>query len=299
MKFYINETSAKSIIPEMNHVKKEMGKIEESIHNVYSSLKNNTVYDNVCGHISKTNQNIEMLINTLAHMEDGLDKAVNYYLQCEQKIMNHSESIVTKDRTQRQNSETARYYSFLDWWNDLIAEWGFGDSPKAKDVRNDRAMAKELKNLLKNEQYSKEAWKEASVEERKEILRNLFNDMKKIYGIEVSAINFDAIETEPGYVACGYLSRYNSEHMEMTINSNLLDDPKYYDQIMKTMVHELRHGYQYSVVNHPEKYKVSEETINAWRENFNDYKTFEEAGYEEYKNQPIEKDARKFANMVV
>lgn len=299
MKFYINGTSAKSIIPEMNHVKREMGNIEESIHNIYGSLKNYNVYDNVCDHITKTNHSIEMLINTLAHMEDGLEKAVNYYLQCEQRIINQSESIATKDRTQRQNSETARNNTFIDWWNDLIAEWGFGDSQKAKEVRNDKAMAKELKKLLKNERYSKNAWKKASVDERKEILRELFDDMKKIYGIDVSTINFDSIESEPGYVTYGYLSYFNSGHMEMTINSDLLDNSKYYDLIMDTMAHELRHGYQHSVVDHPEKYEVSEETINTWRENFDDYKTLEEDGYKEYRKQAVEKDARKFAGMVV
>ena len=54
-----------------------------------------------------------------------------------------------------------------------------------------------------------------------------------------------------------------------------------------------------SVVEHPERYVVSEETVNAWRDNFNDYKTTEEDGYDAYRQQSVEADARKFAERVV
>lgn len=79
-----------------------------------------------------------------------------------------------------------------------------------------------------------------------------------------------------------------------------LNDANSYDQIMNTMAHEMRHGYQHSVCDNPEQYEnVTEETMEVWRDNFNDYKRTDKDGFKAYRNQPVEKDARKFADRVI
>lgn len=118
-------------------------------------------------------------------------------------------------------------------------------------------------------------------------------------GIGVNDFFIENIESEEGYITYGNLSYYNADYMSVTLNRQLLSDSKYYDKIMETMAHEMCHGYQHSVVDHPEQYEVDEETIGKWRDNFNDYKTTEDDGYDEYRNQPVEKDARGFADKVI
>ena len=106
-----------------------------------------------------------------------------------------------------------------------------------------------------------------------------------------------------GGISRGY---YTSGTNKITINSWIFDnDPEYnsYD-LMSTVVHELRHAYQESAVNNPEQFIVTEETLSSWQESMDNYKTstgFQAEGmdsdkaYEAYRNQAIEKDARKFA----
>ena len=81
---------------------------------------------------------------------------------------------------------------------------------------------------------------------------------------------------------------------------NTLDS---YD-LMTTIVHELRHKYQRDACANPDQFVVTEETIQSWQENIDNYKNkseFEEDGmgareaFKAYRDQTIEKDARRFA----
>lgn len=184
---------------------------------------------------------------------------------------------------------------------DELKRWKEGWDEKKEEKKVDNHMQDEIEALLKSDRFSKSTWKKASVEEREEILRELFEELKKIYDVDVSNIYFNDITSDPGYVTYGYLS-YTAKtgNMTITINKDLLESDSDYKGIMNTMFHEMRHGYQHSVCDNPEKYEsVREETIEAWRDNFADYKRVEDDGYSEYRNQPVEKDARKFANAVI
>ena len=64
---------------------------------------------------------------------------------------------------------------------------------------------------------------------------------------------------------------------------------------MTTVVHELRHAYQHAAIDDPERYQVSQETIDAWKESFATYAQEKAKGYQSYRNIIVEKDARKFA----
>ena len=64
---------------------------------------------------------------------------------------------------------------------------------------------------------------------------------------------------------------------------------------MQTLIHEMRHAYQYSAMDHPESFKVSKETLTQWKNNFNNYRDADTFGYNSYVTQPIEYDAKNFA----
>jgi len=122
-------------------------------------------------------------------------------------------------------------------------------------------------------------------------------------GLSIGAINYTYSESENGYYNCGsYTPNTNTVSInEWVVEGN--DGINSY-KLLTTVVHELRHAYQHAACDNPDQYVVSDETINTWRESFNNYKSssgFEKEGmspseaYNAYRNQAVEKDARKFA----
>ena len=75
------------------------------------------------------------------------------------------------------------------------------------------------------------------------------------------------------------------------------DDPF---QVMETVIHETQHQYQHYLVENPDKRPehISEETIQSWKENFDNYISPRD-DYEGYRKQPVEQDARDTADEVV
>ena len=89
---------------------------------------------------------------------------------------------------------------------------------------------------------------------------------------------------------------YNHGRHTVTLNAQALTDNvgnwDSYD-LLETVSHELRHAYQNEAVDYPTKYMVSKETIDTWKKNFKNYISSDK-GYEKYRNQPVEVDAREF-----
>ena len=263
------------------------------IQNVSNKLKNkSSSFSNVSNILAMEVKDLDMLISKLATMEDGLERAIDLYLQYERKI---SGDVAWKSLEIESNKKSKK----RSWWNDVLdwIETGvWRNDEKAERIRSDKAMAKELKKLIKSERYSKKTWKKATIEERKQILRELLEEMQKIYGVSLNNIMISSIESEPGYITYGY---FQNSSGTICINADLLNDVSNYKNIIDTLAHEMRHAYQYAVISNPENYQVDEETVEEWRENFNDYKTTDDDGYQAYRNQPIEKDAREFASWVI
>lgn len=291
MEFDINPRVVKNCISDFNSIRQEINKAKDGIHNVAENISMQlTSAAEIRGSLYRQQDVIESLIEKLAALENGLEIAVDLYLKCERGILNQAEVIA--------NTDSGRT-GLRGWWEN-IREWFstgvWNDPDKAARVKRDKAMADELHQLIKSERFSKETWKNSSTEERKQILRELFEKMQAIYGIALTGIEFMSIEAEPGYITYGY---YTSNYNTICINEDLLADSGNYNTIMDTMAHEMRHGYQQAVVDNPEAFQVDQDTVTEWRNNINDYKTLEDDGFEEYWRQPIEEDARKFAGWVI
>lgn len=268
---------------QVRSVKDEVGKIRRNISinsasaaNIRTSLRN-------------SQNNIEAVIEKLASLENGLDIAVDLYLNCERSILGQQNS--------NANASSGRK-GLSGWWSNF-KEWastGVWDDPdKAARIKRDKAMAKELQDLLKSERFSKKTWKKASVEERKQILQELFEKMQGIYGVKLAGMTIEPIETEKGFMY-GY---YTDNNRTMCINEDLLTNGRYYKDTIDTLAHEMRHAYQHEAVRNPDAFQVDANTVAEWRDNFQDYKTPEDDGDAAYWNQPVEVDARKFAGWVV
>lgn len=144
--------------------------------------------------------------------------------------------------------------------------------------------------LRNEERFSEETWYKATPKEREQILRDYLVEVNKIMGTERPTLIIEKMEKE------SLMGSYNGDTNTIRINSPRLSDADSY-RLMKTIVHESRHGYQHQACEHPEKFMVSKETLDQWRENFKpgNYKTAKSDGWDAYARQPVEWDAMNFA----
>jgi len=91
---------------------------------------------------------------------------------------------------------------------------------------------------------------------------------------------------------------FNPSSKTITLNSNILHDPEKLKIGVTTILHESRHGFQREAIENPQKYNISEETAQLWRMNMIYYNDGRD-DFEAYYNQPIEADARTFADSIV
>ena len=300
MEFMIDESGMRGTFSEFDTMQRELKKTKNQVAFQKSTLAiHGSTRNALKQNIGDLTDDLELLIQKLARMEDGLEIVVNAYRECENRILGKgNEGAVTSNANSANGSVIQQVRDWFDDLCDRFKEWREKQEAQNKEKKADKQMQKEMRKLLKSERYSSKTWKKASVAEREQILRELFQDLQDIFHIEVDNLYIEEIESLPGYITYGYLIPSNGK-MSVTLNESLLSDPQNYERIMNTMIHEMRHGYQHSVVEHPENYEVTDETVESWRANFNDYKRTEYDGYEAYRNQPVEKDARGFADEVI
>jgi hypothetical protein len=176
-----------------------------------------------------------------------------------------------------------------------------------KQKARDAEMQGELRDLLGENEFSESAWKSASIDERKEMIRNALERMNAVYGINVNK-EIDFLTDKP--------SSYRGHHVDtdniIGLNEKNLKNGDY-QQVMTTLIHEMRHAYQRAVVADPDQYVVSKETAKTWEDNYapghykeppkeEDYAVDREKArqkFKEYEAQPVEKDARDLSEGVL
>jgi len=209
--------------------------------------------------------------------------------------------------------EKLKNYSYADiMWiitnveGATIEELGINKDNKNKEQALEKLKDWKIKQAIKvinqMEEYSLDTWEAASTEERKAILQQYMNELQNVYGIDVKDdINFYNKAPEDGLISNGYYSHKGVifSKKEVSINEYIIENfsaKQSYDKLLNTVRHELRHGYQHAAVDQPEEFIVSSDTVESWKENFNDYKNSED-DYEAYRSQPVEADARDFGGV--
>lgn len=163
----------------------------------------------------------------------------------------------------------------------------------------DRYLQDQVFALLDEERYSEQIWAEASNEERRDMLEQLYNEVQEILGTHAEGIDFVPMVNYRGlYSPSSHTISMNSDVLEQERGSKFLfltivpDDS--YD-LLKTVVHEMRHVYQYETVRDPSSHVVSERTRQKWEINQNNYISFDGTNYDAYISQTIEFDSESFA----
>jgi hypothetical protein len=139
-------------------------------------------------------------------------------------------------------------------------------------------------------------WSVLDLADRVEILQSAHNVIATIYGFDPSPVQAVKLpQNERG--------NFSRATEIIQINIKLVAGS---DEIepLKTLMHESRHAYQWHLVKHVLRgfgwHSDREWTLaQEWSDNVADYKNPERYGIQEYLDQPIEVDARSFAETVI
>ncbi len=135
-------------------------------------------------------------------------------------------------------------------------------------------------------------WERLEIKEKAEWLVKVHNHVAEQYGFKPYTVK--AQQLPPNYG--GY---FNAATRTIVLNDVILRDATP-NRALNVIAHESRHGYQWHAVLNPASVPADvREKIDIWRNNFANYKTPAIHGYKAYYNQPIEVDARAFAETVV
>ena len=178
---------------------------------------------------------------------------------------------------------------------------------KYLEAPNDMEQVAQISDMMADtEELHPDNWKRLSLEERVAVL----NDLEvKIAEIEhrppcpIYTKDMGVIE-QHGEKLYGSMGVHQSGFFgeSITINSRLLmgDNPVYFKESLNTLVHEGRHSYQTYNMEQRETH-TSQGDLTNWHKNMEDfgYQNAQLCGFKAYWLQPIESDARKFAEDVL
>lgn len=140
-------------------------------------------------------------------------------------------------------------------------------------------------------------WKELSCEERLASLNQLEQKVADIAMRMPLEVKSESLESNVMGLCDG---------KSLTISDQLLmsDSEESYVEVFNTLFHEGRHAYQYYNLD-VERVEQNKELVDSWRVNFEilgydngDRMIFKDLGFYEYYSQPVEVDARVFAETV-
>ena len=229
---------------------------------------------------------LHIIANKYRETENDICSAIGF-----EDPSDRNQQVSSKEGTDKRNL----WQKFWDWIRKKSPD-EYKTTSHEQEKAADAAMKKKLWKTLQNEKYSQDNWDKASVEERKKILQDYMNEVIIIYGLKDvnKEIRWDQNATyTDSSITWGYYSQRNHK---VTLNEQALTDScgnwDSYD-LLETVSHELRHAYQHEAIKHPTEYMVSQETIDIWRDNFDNYIDSDD-DYRGYRAQPVEVDARDF-----
>lgn len=173
----------------------------------------------------------------------------------------------------------------------------YNTNAESQNNEIDKKLADDIKKALAWKwEYSYLNWLFSSPENRKQIIRDMLTLLAPIYGITAPKLIIGPEQDPtPGLITGGY---FDSESNTIWINENFFNNGFIgKDDAVHTLLHEMRHAYQYDVINNPDNYGYDESTINQWRNDYFGYISAEE-DFNAYDNQSIETDADDFADRI-
>lgn len=165
---------------------------------------------------------------------------------------------------------------------------------KYLEAPNDIEQAEKISDAMsKIEGADYDTWCKLSKEERLEVMQKIENVASKI-------AHRPSCQVNSKYLGENHLGYFSPDTKKITLNSRYLEsDRESYYKSIETIIHEGRHGYQdynmYSRQVHPSSGDI---TNWVWNQFECGYQSAEIYGFKRYWMQPVETDARKFAEDV-
>ena len=151
----------------------------------------------------------------------------------------------------------------------------------------------DMMSCMEGLEYSE--WKELSAEERIEVLQKIETKIAEIAHRPASFISTKSLGE-------GHYGYYTPGTNHIVINSDVISSNSFedYKDALDTLVHEGRHAYQDYNLNGREVHPRSGDVSN-WKLNEEDYgyQDAQHCGFKAYELQPVEADARAFAEDVL
>lgn len=150
------------------------------------------------------------------------------------------------------------------------------------------------KNMPLISKIDESIWKNLTLEERLNTMQILANVEKVHLGIS------HEINVRTDSLGWGTYGTYDFNKHEVTINTQVLMDDDSTDAVT-TLCHELRHAFQHdsadAFLSLDEEYQQLAifDDMRDFYENFEDYQSAARDGFEEYENQTVEADSRKYS----
>ena len=146
--------------------------------------------------------------------------------------------------------------------------------------------------MLRVEGLEYDKWKDLSFDKRMGVLQQLENEVARIAHRPSCVVVSQSLGE-------GHLGYYEQGSNCITINKDYVESTECYEAVLDTLIHEGRHAYQDYNLNvretHPRHGEVSNWNLNE----LHGYQDVEHCGFKAYQLQPLESDARAFAEDVV
>lgn len=179
---------------------------------------------------------------------------------------------------------------------------------KYLEAPNDMEQVEQISDVMVNLEGLKfDEWKELSLDERVEVLNKLECQIAAIEHREPCPVGVKDMGqiSEYGGKVSGHLGVHTTDFFgneKITINSELIkgNNPIYYKEVLDTVIHEGRHSYQTYNLEHRQTH-TSQGDLTNWKLNHEryGYQNSQQCGFKAYWLQPVEADARKFAEDVL
>lgn len=248
--------------------------------------------------------------------EDGVVKAASGALQCAALITQESSMQLVEARSheqpaQQHSTDTLRILQIkigllmvmnrpeLDNFSDpmvaalqLTTDTNRGGLPQILNLRLARLRTK----LEKIEGLKPQQWSRLSLAERAEVLQQAHNAVAAAYHFKsIPVLVLPLLPYERGV--------FSHTKGLIIINSKLVVGNNNV-QPLQTLMHESRHAYQWHSIKRFRQGALffsdaDWELAREWSENADDYKSPEKYGLREYLQQPVEADARNFAQTAI
>ncbi|MBR7172377.1 MAG: hypothetical protein IKD36_01110 [Clostridia bacterium] len=136
--------------------------------------------------------------------------------------------------------------------------------------------------------FKKKKWLKLGPEKRLKVLIALEKKIAK--KLKIAPLKLEINEDE-NWGCFGSFS-VDENGKKISLNTNLLYEPKYRFHAMETIAHETRHAYQHTIISRDLKWY--EFTAKKWRRNWSGYFNSSTDNVM-YNNQAIERDAQKYS----